>query len=212
MPALSYKNAYIDLSESEASWRSRISCRTELRRAARAPVRVSHLPGRPHGVIVACRAMLRSVLVAEYIRYDAGFDTLLVDPSFDLFVAYSGEVPCSFVLFDPRPLHSHFPGYMTAYLALSATDARFRPMCPNYAALDTALSSFRARGYRYANLGLLSFDSMPDTDLARVAFFKRKWGIVEVPERKECSWLRFVYYRYFRRFGAIRHLAYFMKS
>ncbi len=212
MPALSYKNAYIDFSENEASWRSRLSCRTEIRRAAHASIRVSHLSDRPHAVLAACWAMLRSVLASESIPYDPAFDTLLADRSLDLFVAYSGETPCSFVLFDPHPAHTYFPGHATAYLSLSATDARFRPACPNYAALDAALSFFRSRAYRYANLGLLGFDGMHDEDLARVAFFKRKWGVIEVPERKECSWLRFAYYRYFRRFGAVRRFAYFMKS
>lgn len=206
MPELSYTIGVVDLRQDEAAYFSKLSCRTEIRRAEKDGVTV-HLyeAERPARVVAACRTMLKELLENELVPYDAEFDRLLEDTGHLLLVAFLGGEPVSFIVVSPQGSGARFD-QPAAYLALSATASRSRAHCPNYLLLWEAVKLLKARNFSYFNLGLLEFTGSDDPAVARVAFFKRKWAIFERTERRAVSLSKYLYNRYLKRFGFVRQV------
>lgn len=214
MPQLSYTIGYIDLRKSLENIFKGIRCRTEIRKAQKSDVRVTLQPlgeRRNEEVIKACQTLLRQLLREERIPYDESFDILIQDSTNYLFVARKDMCIVSFVVVTPATSNNFFARTKTAFLSLSATNRKYRVLCPNYLVIWDVINFLKSENFDYFNLGLLQFIGCPDSSLDRVSFFKKKWNVIERKEQSEASLQKFLYYRYLKRFWFIRELVYRVK-
>ena len=209
MPKVHYSLGYIDLTKGKDELFSRIRCRTEIRKAQKEGVRVTKIEGeRKNELKEKCVAMLKSLLAKEFVSYSKSFDILISDTNNYLFIAQvNGEI-VSFIVVQPKANNPFDSKSKTAYLALSATDDRFKGLCPNYLLIWEACLYLMNRGYDYFNLGLLNYHEVSDKMLEKVAFFKRKWDVKEKTESEKISLARYIYYRFFKNTLLVKKIVY----
>lgn len=213
MPNLKYKIGYIDLHDSKEDIFLSLKTRTEIRKAEKNDIRiVPYLEDRSEGVVEECIALLKELLVRELVPFSNFFPSILRDKNNILLAAYKGNKIVSFIVFSLNTKNAFFNGCKTGYLELSATDYNFKNLCPNYLLIWQAIVFLKGRNFDYFNLGLLEYDKSKDVDINRVAFFKRKWSVVERTEIEQTNFLRYVYIIFLKRFRIVKWLVYVIRQ
>lgn len=213
MPKLRYLIGYVDLKSDLAEIHKAIKTRTEIRKAEKSGVTVSVARGGLDPRLAeGCKKILRSLLVREFVPYSDSFDALLQDEENMVFVATRNGEVASFILVMPTTRNAFFESKKAAFLGLSGTADDQKAYCPNYLLIWQAITFLKDEGYEYFNLGLLHYLDAPDADVERVAFFKRKWNIIERTEEEECSLVKYCYYRWLKRYRLVRRAVYSIKG
>ncbi len=209
MPEIVYRVGYIDLAIPEQKWWDSIDARTEVRKAQKSGITVRFIEqAKDAAAIARCQELQQELFAREKIPYAKDiFGELLARPDSLLGVAELEGKIISCVLIIDQPDYS-WEGGRIARLEISATDAAYAKLCPNYLLIWQAANYLRTKGYRIFNLDLLYFDNAPDPDLERVAAFKKKWALLEVERRGPVSWPHYIYIRFLKRFHFLKSLVY----
>lgn len=213
MSRLSYKIGYIDLNQSIDSLFSALKTRTEIRKAEKSGVTIKIFNYvADEEIYNSCSAILKNLLKKEYVPYSSKFDKILRDKTNILLVAFLNNKVASFVVVSPEAKWNFFKDSKSAYLELSGTDDKYKNLCPNYLLIWESIKFLKNSNFNYFNLGLLDYDNCPDPDLEKVSFFKKKWGIKELSVNDDGGLMKFIYYKYFKRFRLVKIFLYYIKK
>lgn len=211
MPLIRSSLASVRLDRDLSLIEQAIETRTEIRKAKKHGITIQVFEGTvPLPVQHRCEEMLRALLARELVPFDVIFSKIISDPKNIVLVAYHETVPVSFICLAQQSRNPLFRSMRTAVLELSATDERYRNYCPNYALIWEAICFTKERNFERLNLGLLTYTECPDPDLERVAFFKRKWSIEEIPQEESVGYFKYFYLRFLKRYKTAKRVVYFM--
>ena len=205
MLTATYLNAAIDLSTGESDFWQKIDARTEVRMAQKSGITVELISDRSRFMEKAVDLLKKSLLRVS-VPYSLVFDEILKNEKYYFFAAIKNGELASYIVISEQE-NSALDG-KTAYLQLSATDDVYKKLCPNYLLIYEATKFLREKGFRYFNLGLLSYQDCPDSDLESVAFFKRKWATFEFKQTESVSALKYLYLRFLKRSSFIKRMVY----
>lgn len=213
MPKLLYKIGYIDLKQKPEQFWEGLNCRTEIRKAQKSDVEI-RLATNDERIrsFDDCRILLFHLLKRELVPYSEVYDRIIRDKNNLLFLALMDNKIVSFIVVSKKAKNDHFNNSKSAFLELSATDDKYKSFCPNYLLIWRAVEHLREAGFEFFNLGLLNYVNCSDDNLNRVAFFKKKWNIREIETQEDCSYLKFFYYLYLKKYEPVRRLIYMIKA
>ncbi len=213
MPTLHSTLAVIDLHRNIENIESSIRTRTEIKKAAKSGIVVKTFSGNSSLEIQStCILLLKQLLARELVPYDAIFEKIIQNPHNILMVASLNDTIVSFICISPKSKNPYFHDFQTAVLELSATNNEYRSLCPNYALIWEAIVSLKQTGFQFFSLGLLTYTDCPDPDLERVAFFKKKWSIKEIPQEESVGYFKYLYLKFFKRYRFVKQVVYITQN